>query len=100
MTDIKMKFIVDIVKETRDGANDKSKIYFDTVFMSALRSIAKERYSLSFLLFLFFSNVYRGSSEILLAFEHVALLERNENSPGESTREAFYLLKYSRGEIK
>lgn len=64
------------------------------------RGIAKERYSLSFLLFLFFSNVYRGSSEILLAFEHVALLERNENSPGESTREAFYLLKYSRGEIK
>lgn len=40
MTDIKMKFIVDIVKETRDGANDKSKIYFDTVFMSALRSMS------------------------------------------------------------
>ena len=51
--------------------------------------------SLSFFFFVRWSKLENFSPS-----KRVALLERNENSTGESARGAFYLLKYSPGENK
>ena len=53
-----------------------------------------------FLFFFSFFFIRWSKLENFSPSKRVALLERNENSTGESARGAFYLLKYSPGENK